>query len=147
MSVNNLTYSSDGLHLTESFEGCKLTAYRDVKGVLTIGYGHTGPEVFPGMTITQAQAEQFLAADIIWASNFVNRNVTVVLTQHQFDSLVDLTFNIGVGNFLHSTLLKLINAGVPAQAALQFASWCKSGGQYIAGLARRRQAEAKLFNT
>ena len=145
--MNNMVYSLDGLHLTESFEGCKLVAYRDVKGVLTIGYGHTGVEVFPGMTITQAEAENFLASDIIWASNFVNRNVTVPLTQHQFDALVDLTFNIGVGNFLHSTLLKLINAGAPASAALQFASWCQSGGKYIAGLARRRKAEVTLFNS
>jgi lysozyme len=145
MSVNNLTYDSDGLKLTESFEGCRLVAYQDVKGVWTIGYGHTGVEVFPGMTITQAQAETFLASDIIWASNFVNRNVTVKINQQTFDSLVDFTFNVGVGNFLHSTLLRLINAGVPAQAALQFASWCKSGGQYIAGLARRRQAEEDMF--
>jgi lysozyme len=145
--VNNLTYSSDGLHLTEQFEGCKLIAYRDVKGVLTVGYGHTGAEVFPGMTITQAQAEDFLARDILWAANFVNRNVTVTLKQHQFDALVDLTFNIGVGNFLHSTLLKLVNAGLPVQAALQFASWSLAGGKFIAGLARRRKAETDLFNS
>lgn len=141
-----MVYSLDGLHLTESFEGCRLVAYQDVKGIWTIGFGHTGVEVFPGMTITQAQAEAFLARDIIWAANFVNRNVTAQLTQHQFDAVVDLTFNIGVGNFLHSTLLKLINAGLPVQAALQFARWSLARGKVIAGLARRRQAEQALFN-
>ena len=57
IGVNNLTYSGRGLALTEQFEGCRLTAYQDQVGVWTIGYGHTGTDVTPGLTITQQQAE------------------------------------------------------------------------------------------
>ena len=57
MSLNNLTYSSKGLALTQQFEGCRLTAYQDQVGVWTIGYGHTGPDVTPGLTITEEQSK------------------------------------------------------------------------------------------
>ena len=137
-------YSSDGLHLTEQFEGCKLRAYQDSKGVWTIGYGHTRG-VVAGMTCTQAQAEQWLAEDIAWASSEVNKLVHVPLTQAEFDSLVDFTFNCGAGNFDHSTLLKLVNAGDMVHAAEEFEKWDKCGGKVVAGLLRRREAEAALF--
>jgi lysozyme len=137
-------YSSNGLHLTEQFEGDRLTAYQDSKGVWTIGYGHTRG-VVAGMTCTQAQAEQWLVEDIAWAASEVNRLVHVSLTQAEFDSCVDFTFNCGCGNFDHSTLLKLINAGDMAHAAEEFAKWDKCGGKVVAGLLRRRAAEAALF--
>ena len=64
MSVNDLTYSTKGLALTAQFEGCSLAAYQDQVGVWTIGYGHTGPDVKPGLTITGAQAQDLLAQDV-----------------------------------------------------------------------------------
>ncbi len=72
-----MSYSKQGLSLTESFEGCKLTAYEDPlrNGLLTIGYGHVGSDVHSGMTITQEQAEELLASDIHWANNVVNNMV------------------------------------------------------------------------
>jgi lysozyme len=91
----NMNYSKNGLALTESFEGVRLTAYQDIRGVWTTGYGHTGPDVRPGMTITQAQAEQLLLADVAHAVSMVNRCVTVSLDQNQFDALVDFAFNAG----------------------------------------------------
>jgi lysozyme len=144
MGVNDLTYSKDGLALTELFEGDVLTAYQDQKGVWTIGYGHTAG-VQPGQQITQAQAEAFLLGDVGTAVNCINDVVEVPLTQSQFDALVDFTFNLGVGNFTGSTLLKDINAGNFPDAIAQFDLWDHCGGVVNAGLLRRRQAEAGEF--
>lgn len=143
---NNNTYSLSGLHLTEQFEGCKLVAYQDVKGVWTIGYGHTAG-VYPGETCTQAQAETWLQEDIDWAVSRVNQDVHVPLTQPAFDALVDFVFNCGTGNFEHSTLLKLINTGNMTAAADEFEKWDKSGGQVVAGLLRRRLSEKAEFES
>jgi lysozyme len=144
MGVNNLTYSKSGLVLTELFEGDVLTAYQDQKGVWTIGYGHTAG-VQPGQKITQAQAEAFLLGDVSTAVNCVNDVIEVLLTQAQFDALVDFTFNLGAGNFKGSTLLKDINAGNFPAAIAQFKLWDHCGGVVNAGLLRRRTAEAAEF--
>lgn len=144
----NMTYSRETCeHLTEQFEGCKLTAYQDVKGVWTIGYGHTGTDVRPGLVITQGTAEDLLLHDVQSAEFHVNHLVNVPLTQHEFDALVDFTFNVGSGNFASSTLLKLLNLRNYAAAALEFVKWNKSGGMVVAGLLRRRIAETEVFNS
>lgn len=139
-----LQYSKSGIALTEQFEGCRLVAYQDVKGVWTIGYGHTAG-VYPGMTCTQFQAEQWLLQDVAWASSAVKKLVTTALNQHEFDALVDFVFNVGSGNFGGSTMLKLLNAGDHVNAAGEFEKWDMSGGKHIAGLLRRRIAEEKEF--
>jgi lysozyme len=144
MGVNNLTYSKSGLALTKLFEGEVLSAYQDQKGVWTIGYGHTAG-VQRGQTITQAQAEAFLLSDVSDAVNCVNEVVQVALNQAQFDALVDFTFNLGVGNFKGSTLLKEVNAGNFPAAMAQFSLWDHCGGVVNAGLLRRRNAEAAEF--
>ena len=139
-------YSKSSLQLiTEAFEGLRLAAYRDQGGVLTIGYGHTGHDVVAGLVITQAQAETLLAHDIESAANFVIRVVTAVLTQDEFDALVDFVFNVGSGNFLRSTLLSLVNQGKFAQAHDEFEKWDKVAGVENKGLRRRRLSEAELF--
>lgn len=145
MGVNNLTYSGTGLKLTEQFEGLRLSAYQDQVGVWTIGYGHTGADVTPDLTITQAQAEQLLLDDVGSASKCVNGCVTVALTQDEFNALVDFVFNLGAGAFQGSTLLRDLNGGDFAGAAAQFDAWDHAGGAVVAGLLRRRQAETALF--
>ena len=142
---NNFTYSKKGLQLTEQFEGLRLTAYQDQVGVWTIGYGHTGKDVRPGLTITQQQAEDLLAKDVASAAASVNQLVTVVIGQNQFDALVDFTFNLGAGALGGSTLLRKLNAGDFAGAAAEFPKWCRAGGKVVLGLQRRRQAEQALF--
>jgi lysozyme len=143
--VNNLTYSKNGLALTEQFEGLRLTAYQDPVGVWTIGYGHTGPDVYPGLTITQNEATSLLLRDVGTAEGCVNRLVTVPLNQDEFDALVDFVFNLGPTAFAGSTLLRDLNAGNFAGALGEFDKWDHAGGQVVAGLLRRRQAEAQLF--
>jgi lysozyme len=142
--------SPNGIALTESMEGLSLTSYPDPgtgAEPWTIGYGHTGPGVTPGMTITQAQAQAFLQEDLARAAQAVNGLVHVVLNQNQFDALCDFVFNVGAGNFRSSTLLRLLNAGNYAGAANQFAVWNLAGGRVLPGLVTRRAAEAALFNT
>ena len=65
MSINQLSCSPNGQTLIKKFEGLRLTAYQDMVGVWTIGYGHTGPDVKPGLTITQQQADQLLINDLV----------------------------------------------------------------------------------
>ena len=143
-----MIYSKNGLHLTEQFEGLRLTAYPDPGtggAPWTIGYGHTGPDVHPGLTITQQQAENLLARDIQTASDAVNRLVKYELTQEEFDALVDFTYNCGAGNLQISTLLKKVNAGDMVGASKEFAKWNLANGHVLQGLVNRRQAEMRLF--
>src|SRR5271166_29191 len=143
--VNNLPYGKDGLQLTENFEGLRLTAYQDQVGVWTIGYGHTGPDVYAGLTISQNDATALLMHDVATAAACVNRLVTVPLTQDEFDALVDFVFNLGTQAFATSTLLRKLNAHDFNGAIAEFVKWDHAGGQVVAGLLRRRMAEAQLF--
>jgi lysozyme len=142
---NRFTYSPTGLALTRRFEGCRLTAYQDQAGVWTIGYGHTGPDVHPGLTITADHAETLLAADIARAATCVNRAATAPINQNQFDALVDFVFNLGNAALGSSRLLRLVNAGDFPSAAREFLHWNHAAGKVMPGLTRRRQAEATLF--
>ena len=141
-----MTYSQTGLALTEQFEGCKLAAYQDSKGVWTIGYGHTSG-VQQGDTCTLQQAQGWLQQDIQWAARVVNTLVKVPLNQSEFDALTDFVFNVGSGNFQHSQLLVLVNQGNFTAAANEFDKWDHAGGVIIAGLLRRRVAETNEFNS
>ncbi len=140
-----MTYSKAGLQLTERFEGCRLNAYPDTGGVWTIGYGHTHG-VHQGMTCTPEQAQIWLIKDTQAAADAVNRLVSVLLKQSEFDALVDFVFNLGAGAFARSTMLKDLNAGNLAAAALQFPLWDRDAGRVLAGLLHRRLAEESEFN-
>jgi lysozyme len=133
--------------LVAHFEGCRLNSYQCPAGVWTIGYGHTGSDVGPGMEITLAQADAYLGTDLRRTGAGVNELVTVSVTPAEFDALVSFAFNLGVHALAGSTLLKLVNAGRFDAAAGQFALWNHGGGQVLPGLVARRAAEATLFRT
>ena len=141
-----------GLALIKEFEGCKLSAYQCPAGIWTIGIGSThygdGTPVTKGRTLpTEKSAIALLAATIGQFEKAVNA-INVELTQNEFDALVCLCYNIGAGNFLKSTLVKMLKAGDDkAEIAQQFLRWDKAGGKSLAGLTRRRNAEAELFLT
>lgn len=137
--------SDAGITLVKSSEGLKLVAYKCPAGIWTNGYGHTGPDVTPGMVITQVQADALLARDLERFEAGVARLVKVPLNQNQFDALVCFSFNLGLGALQGSTLLRLLNAGDYAGAAAQFPRWNKAGGKELPGLTRRRAAEQSLF--
>lgn len=136
--------SQDGTDLIKSFEGCRYLAYQDSGGVWSIGYGHT-LGVYAGMTITPAQAEQFLTDDLVQFGDYVNGYVTVPLTQDQFDALVSFTYNLGPGTLYHSDLLSFLNAGQYDAAADALLEYDHADGVVVPGLARRRAAERALF--
>lgn len=136
--------SGRGLKLIKQSEGIFLQAYRCPANVLTIGYGHTAG-VQPGDVITAEQADTFLQEDVAESVRAVNRLVTVPLTQNQFDALVSFVFNLGIGNFRTSTLLKKLNAGDYSGAAEEFPRWVRAGGKQLPGLIKRRDAEKTLF--
>ena len=132
--------------LIRRFEGKSNKAYQDSAGVWTIGYGHTGG-VVKGQTISDDEVERLLAADVAVAENAINAQ-NLNLTQDQFDALVDFVFNLGVGNFQKSTLLKKLKAD-PNDPTIydEFLRWVYAGGVKLLGLVRRRTDEANLYFT
>lgn len=156
-----MTSGPDCLALITHFEGFRATSYQDVAGIWTIGYGTTrveGRPVTAGMTCTSDQAKVWLKTDVIDAERSVTQSCRTTLTQYQFDALVCLVYNIGVGNFLKSSILRVINAGglgtslagPLAVTEAQFTAWNKvrQGAQLVEmhGLTRRRKSEYHLYS-
>ena len=135
--------------IIKQFEGLRLKAYRDSAGTWTIGYGHTGPNVQGGEEITAERAEQLLVRDISWATDTVRRALRVSVTEEQRAALISLTFNIGSGGFLSSTVLRRLNAGNYEGAADAILLWNKITRNGVKerdqGLANRRERERMLF--
>ena len=115
--------SKQGLDALVAREGFKTFAYKDTKGIWTIGVGHTGPEVREGLVWTTTQVQDALIKDVQTAEKAINDGVYVPLTQNQFDALVSFVFNVGVGAFTRSTLLKVLNQKNYTEAAKQFDRW------------------------
>lgn len=148
-SDQTTTLSPAGIELIRQFEGLKLEAYLDTAGVCTIGYGTT---VYPNGIPVQIndhcsveQAKGYMLHDVSRFEKAVTSAVNVPLTQHQFDALVSLTYNIGVTAFHHSTLLKRLNQGDYLAASQQFDVWVKAGGETLQGLVNRRLIEKSHF--
>jgi len=136
--------NADGLVIIKQFEGLRLKAYVCPAGVMTIGYGSTGSHVKPGIIITEAQADQLLADDLVRFEEAVALYCPVT-TPNQYSALVSLSFNVGEGSLKDSTLRRMHNEGEYEAAAGQFARWNKAGGRVLAGLTKRRAAEAALY--
>lgn len=140
-----MNISNKGLELIKSYEGCVLTAYKPVQTeqYYTIGWGHYGPDVYAGMSITQAQADQFLFEDVQRFVNAVNQyQARFNFNQNQFDALTSFTYNCGEGGL--AAVMSCCNT------KQEIAEECKlynksSSGQILAGLVRRREEEYKLF--
>jgi len=136
-----------GAALIKRFESCSLKAYRDQKNVLTIGYGHTGPDVSDGLTCTLTQADTWFLEDTHTAIVALNRDLTVPVTQNQFDAMASFLFNVGITAGGHSTLIDLVNRRLTSCAALEFTKWDHCCGVVDPGLTVRREAERDLFLT
>ena len=148
-----MTVSDNGKALTKFCEGLRLTAYRDTGGVPTIGYGHTGPDVYLGLTITLEQAEEQLALTQGAIANTIVKNCKRTLLQQELDALADFAFNEGQHALLGSKLWTMVEDGNGQSDAIDqaFGHWVysKVGGQFRAmpGLQKRRALEAKLYTT
>jgi lysozyme len=162
-----------GLKLIETFEQRRYVAYDDARpnfklrpgdpvyGTLTNGVGHTGPDVFIGQTVDDAQVTAWRDEDVAEAAAIVERAVTAPVNANQFAALSSFVLNVGPGkkgvkdgfvtlkSGAPSTLLRCVNAGDLTGAAKAFASWTRTTikGNRIEsrGLVRRRAAEAELF--
>ncbi len=144
LSPHELTTSEELMKKIMEFEGCRLEAYRDAAGVLTIGYGHT-KEVREGDRISEYWARELLKEDIERATLQVLK-LGVCRTQGQLDALVSFTFNLGYQRLRKSTLLKVIKRqGAAADIKREFMRWVYAGGQKQRGLERRREWEASRF--
>ena len=139
--------NTEGLSLIKNYEGLRLWAYKPVptEKWFTIGYGHTGKDVTPNMTITKQQAEDLLKKDLSRFEQGVESCVKVSITDNQFSALVSFAYNCGVDAFKNSTLLKKLNNKDYTSASNEFLKWNKANGKPLAGLTRRRNAERNLF--
>ena len=126
-----------------------LKAYKDIAGIWTIGYGHA--YVDKDMVITAEEAEAIFEADVAKKSAWIDKLVTVPLTQGQYDALASFVFNLGEGALRSSRLLKNLNNGHYQHAADEFVKWCKYKKNGVLtlspGLLGRRKREVKLWNT
>jgi lysozyme len=143
--------ASKGLDLIKSFEGLKLKPYLCSANVPTIGYGNTFYENKAKVTlkdsaITEQRAVELLAWSLKGFEQYVDSYCVDTITQNQFDALVSFCYNLGPANLKSSTLLKKVNAN-PNDPTIraEFLKWNKAGGRALAGLTRRRTAEADLY--
>lgn len=143
--------SEVGLAFIKKHEGWRAHWYRDPVNIWTIGWGTTShvqgvqhPNS-PADPITKEMGEDLLLRALRHAEEAIQDYVTVPLTQGQHDALVSFIYNVGVGAFRRSTLLKHLNAGDTKAAAREFGRWVYAGGEVWDGLVHRRAAERKLF--
>lgn len=130
----------------KEFEGLRLEAYKCAGGKWTIGYGHT-KGVREGQRIDERTASRLLEEDVEYFESFLAKEPYAEdITQGQWDALVDFLFNLGVGNFLSSTLRKRIIEDVDHDdIPNQFHRWNKAGGKVLMGLVKRREWEAQMY--
>lgn len=142
------------IRLITEFEGFVPNWYPDPAHgwkVATCCYGHTDAAGAPfyedtkAKKFTKAEGMEILRRDLGQYENAVNRAVKVPLNPNQYGALVSFTYNLGAANLEKSTLVKKLNAGDYAGAALEFKKWNKAGGKVFPGLTRRREAERQLF--
>lgn len=133
--------------IIKKYEGLSLHSYQCPGGEWTIGYGQTGQHIGPGLTITEYEAEQWLLNHVGRVEKQVSDLIKVKLSQQQFDALVSLVYNIGIGAFAHSTLLKFINNQQFVEAGTEILRWDHVRGTKMPGLTARRAEEFHLFRS
>jgi lysozyme len=142
--------SQKAINLIKQFEGCRYHPYRDSVGLWTVGYGHLigdGKSLPSGdnRIFTQEEIDSFLVNDLTRTESGINMLLKVPVTQNQYDALCSFCYNLGVGTFQKSTLLKDINAKMWDAAANDLLKFHFAGGVSQPGLVKRRQAEHDLF--
>lgn len=145
-----MTISSNGLEIIKYYESLKLKPYLCPAGKATIGYGNTyyedGSKVsLSDAPITKERAEELLLNIANKFGSQVLSSLEKKINQNQFDAIVSFAFNVGIGNFRSSTLLKKLNKEDFAGVEIEFPKWNKSNGKVLNGLIARRNAEKELF--
>lgn len=133
--------SDKGIAMIKEFEGLRLTTYKCAAGVKTIGYGHTGSDVYYGQRITEREAEALLRADLARFERHVNSyDDAYGWSQNEFDALVSFAFNVG-------SIDQLTYNGIRSKKLIadKMLEYCKAGGKRLSGLVARRQREREMF--
>lgn len=136
------------LELIKKYEGFSSQAYKCPAGVWTVGYGHTGRDVYEGVTITEKEASLLLEKEI----RKLEEEVLVYLDNkpsiNELDALTSLVYNVGLGAFKKSRLLKRINAKDNGELiSKEWIEFNKVNGKVVKGLLRRRAEEISLYFT
>jgi lysozyme len=132
--------------MIRDWEGCVLHYYLDAVGVGTIGFGHTGKDVHPGLVITQAQADALLTSDLAaFDASVAHLIESAPTTQQQFDAMSSFAYNLGAGALAESEVLRYHLAGNYPAAAADFVQWDHAGGKVLEGLRERRLGEAAVY--
>ncbi len=142
--------SKEGLEAIKQHEGFRASVYLDPIGLPTVGYGHllTASERrrWPvGAVPPPDQLDEWLRKDLEVTGLAIRESVRVALPQPAYDALVSFIYNVGVGAFKRSTLLRRLNEGKPTLAGEEFLKWDKAGGKRLPGLTKRRQREREMF--
>jgi len=132
--------------LIRHFEGCHLMPYYCPAGILTCGWGSTGPDVYPGRAWTQEYADSRMLMD---AQKFARGTLALCpsLSGNRLSAIADFSYNLGLGRLKASTLRKRIAAGKWTDVPVELRKWVNGGGKKLPGLVRRREAEIALLQS
>jgi len=141
--------SNKGLELIKEFEEFRSKAYLCPAKIPTIGYGCTfyanGKKVsLKDKGLSKEEAIKLLIV-VIDREFDINPLIKVNITQNQFDALTSFAYNVGIGNFINSTLLKKVNEKDFKGASAEFPKWIRANGKVLKGLVNRRAKERELF--
>lgn len=139
------------LNLVKKRETLRLTSYPDERGIWTIGWGHTDSTIGPNQTWSEDKSNLVLSLDLYAAATGVATSMPPETTNNQYSASISLAYNIGVGAFHSSSVVRLSNVGDFAGAADAFLLWDKEhiDGNLVEseGLLARREEERTLFLT
>lgn len=126
------------------FEGYSPVAYRDGGGVITVCYGHTGKDIILDKWYSKAECEALLEKDLEIIKKQVDRLIKIETPELTQAAIYSFVYNVGIGNFSHSTLLKKLNAGCLNGACQQMKRWVYADGKVWKGLMTRRDVESAI---
>lgn len=130
--------------MVKPLEGIEYKPYRDVAGVLTVCYGMTGPDVIEGKTYTQSECDVLLDRQLKAIAAEVDPLITSKTTESQKAAIYSFTYNVGVGAFKNSTLLRKLNQGDVISACDELKRWVYAAGKVWKGLVSRRAIEREI---
>lgn len=144
LSAAGATALAMALAMVVPFEGVKHTPYYDVVGVLTVCYGHTGPDIVEGKTYSENECRELLNEDLSKVKYQIDPLIKSEIPEHTRAALYSFTYNVGVGAFARSTLLKKLNAHDLLGACTELKRWVYAGGKKWKGLITRREIEREV---
>ncbi|EEB2528134.1 glycoside hydrolase family protein [Salmonella enterica subsp. enterica serovar Kentucky] len=128
----------------DGLEGVRYKPYRDVVGIWTVCYGHTGNDIMIGKNYTESQCKALLNKDLNTVARQINPYIKVPIPETTRGALYSFVYNVGAGNFKTSTLLHKINQGDIKGACEQLRRWTYAGGKQWKGLITRREIEREV---